>query len=103
MTFSSDLSVNTHSLCCLIAMKPDFLAIRPGLFPVILGKGPWPKLGKNDCFNIKLGEINDIEHNKGYKIYPQNQVILDCNLSSIPLKHKCLSLILIQVIVSHKW
>ena len=25
----------------------------------------------------KLGEINDIEHNKGSKIYPQNQVILD--------------------------
>ena len=26
----------------------------------------------------KLGEINDIEHNKGSKIYPQNQVILNC-------------------------
>ena len=25
----------------------------------------------------KLGEINDIEHNKDSKIYPQNQVILD--------------------------
>ena len=25
----------------------------------------------------KLGEINDIEHNKGSKIYPKNQVILD--------------------------
>ena len=24
----------------------------------------------------KLGEINDIEHIKGSKIYPQNQVIL---------------------------
>ena len=38
----------------------------------------------------KLGEINDIEHNKGSKIYPQNQVILDCIMSSIPFKHKCL-------------
>ena len=28
-------------------------------------------------FTAKLGEINDIEHNKGSKIYPQNQVILD--------------------------
>ena len=37
----------------------------------------------------KLGEINDIEHNKGSEIYPQNQVILDCFMSSIPLKHKC--------------
>ena len=44
----------------------------------------------------KLGEINNIEHNKGSKIYPQNQVILDC------IKHKCLSIILIWVIVSHK-
>ena len=26
----------------------------------------------------KLGKINDIEHNNGSKIYPQNQVILDC-------------------------
>ena len=40
----------------------------------------------------KLGEINDIEYNKGSKIYPQNQVILDCIVSSIPLKHKCLSI-----------
>ena len=39
----------------------------------------------------KLGEFNDIEHNKGSKIYPQNQVILDCIMSSTPLKHKCLS------------
>ena len=51
---------------------------------------------------LKLEEINDIEHNKDSKIYPQNQVILDCIMSSIPLKHKCLSIILIWVIVSHK-
>ena len=49
----------------------------------------------------KLGEINDIKHNKGSKIDPQNRVILDCIMSSIPLKHKCLSIILIWVIVSH--
>ena len=41
----------------------------------------------------KLGEINDIEYNKGSKIYPQNQVILDCIMSSIPLQHRCLSII----------
>ena len=53
-------------------------------------------------FNLtaKLGEIK--EHNKGSKIYPQNQVILDCITPSIPLKHKCLSIILIWVIVSNK-
>ena len=50
----------------------------------------------------KLGEINDIENNKGSKIYPQNQVILDCVMPSIPLKHTCLSIILIWVIVSHR-
>ena len=46
--------------------------------------------------------INDIECNKDSKIYPQNQIILDCIMSSIPLKHMCLSIILIWVIVSHK-
>ena len=49
-----------------------------GLFPAILGKGPWPKLGKMIDLKSKLGEINDIEHNKGSKIYPQNQVIFYC-------------------------
>ena len=49
----------------------------------------------------KLGEINDIGHNKCSKIYPQNQVILDCIMQTIPLKHKCLSIILIWAIVSH--
>ena len=70
-----------------------FLAFenKPGLFPATLGKGPLPKLGKNYRLNIKLGEINDIEHNKGSKIYPQNQVILDCIMATIPLKHKSLS------------
>ena len=64
--------------------------------PAILGKGPWPKLGKMIEFTSKLGEINDIEHNKGSKINPQNnQVILDCIMPSISLKHMCLSIILI--------
>ena len=49
-----------------------------------------------------LGEINDIEHDKGIKLYPQNQVILVCIMPSISLKHECLSIILIWVIVSHK-
>ena len=49
----------------------------------------------------QLGEINDIDHEMGSKIYPQNQIILDCIMPTIPLKHKCLSIILIWVIVSH--
>ena len=65
------------------------------------GKGPWPKLGKRIDLTSKLGEINDIEHYKGSKIYPLNQVILDCIMPSIPLKHKYLSIILIWVIVFH--
>ena len=28
---------------------------KSGLFPAILGKGPWPKLGKTDHLNIKVG------------------------------------------------
>ena len=46
-----------------------------GVFPAILGKGPWPKLGKMIDLTAKLGENNDIEHKKGSKLYPQNQVI----------------------------
>ena len=59
-------------------------------------------LQQNQVVASKLGEIDDIELNKGSKIYPQNQVILDCIMSSIPLKHKRLSIILIWAIVSHK-
>ena len=73
----------------------------PGLFPAILGKGPGQNWEKMIDLTSKLGEINDIEHNMDSKIYPQNQVILDCIISSIPLKHTCLSIILIWVIVSH--
>ena len=31
-----------------------------GLFPAIMRKGPWPKLGKMIDLTSKLGEINDI-------------------------------------------
>ena len=76
----------------------------PGPFPATLGKGPGQNWEKMTDLTSKLGEINDIEdieHNKGSKIYPQNQVILECIMSSIPLKHKYLSIILKWVIVSH--
>ena len=75
----------------------------PGFYPAILGKGPWPKLGKMINLTSKLGEVNDIEHNKGSKILPRNQVIIDCFMPSLPLKLKCLSIILIWVIVFHKY
>ena len=51
-------------------------------------KAPCQNWEKMIEFTSKLGEINDIGHNKGSKIYPQNQVILDCIMPSIPLKHK---------------
>ena len=52
-----------------------------------LEKAPGQNWEEMIDFKSKLGEINDIEHNKGSKIYPQNQVFLDCIMSSIPLKH----------------
>ena len=83
-------------------VEEELFVFKSGFFPAILEKGPWPKLGKIIDLTAKLGEINDIEHNKGSKIYPQNQVILDCIMPNIPLKHMCLSIILIWGIVSHK-
>ena len=72
-----------------------------GFFQQFWKKAPGQNWEKMIDLTDKLGEINDVEHNKG-KIYPQNQVILDCIMPTIPLKHKCLSFILIWVIVSHK-
>ena len=59
-----------------------------GLFQQFWEKAPGQNREKIIDLPSKLGEINDIEHNKGSKIYPQNQVILDCIMSSISLKHK---------------
>ena len=39
-------------------------------------------MGKMIGLTSKLGEINDIEHNKDSKIYPQILVILDCIMSA---------------------
>ena len=50
----------------------------PGLFPAILGeKAPGQNWDKMINLPLKFGEINDIEHKKGSKIYPPNQVNLD--------------------------
>ena len=63
-----------------------------GFFQQFRELAPGQNWEKMIILTSKLGEMNDIEHNKGSKIYPQNQVILDCIMSSIPLKHKCLSI-----------
>ena len=43
-----------------------------GFFQQFWEKAPWPKLGKMIDFTAKLGEINNIEHSKGSKIYPSH-------------------------------
>ena len=65
-----------------------------GFFQQFWEKAPGQNWEKMIDLTSKLGEINDIEHNKGSKIYPQDQVILDCIM--------CLNIILIWVIVSNK-
>ena len=65
---------------------PMWQVPKQGLFQQFW-EGPLAKIGKKIDLTSKLGEINYIEHYKGSKIYPQNQVILDCIMPSIPLKH----------------
>ena len=60
-----------------------------GFFQQFLEKAPGQNWEKIIDLTSKLGEINDIEHNKGSNKYPQNQVILDCIMPTTPLKHKC--------------
>ena len=62
----------------------------PRLVPAIWEEAPGQNWEKMIDLTSKLGEINSIEH-KGSNIDTQNQVILDCIMPSIPLKHKCLS------------
>ena len=73
-----------------------------GFFQQFWEKAPGQNWEKMIDLTLKLGEINDIEHYKGSKIYPHSQVILDCIMPSISLKHKYFSIILIWVSVSHK-
>ena len=73
-----------------------------GFFQQFWEKAPGQNWEKMMDLTSKLGEINHIEHNKGSKICSQNQVFLDCIMLRIPVKGKCLSIILTWVIVSHK-
>ena len=77
-------------------------SFQQGLFQQFLEKAPGQNWEKKIDLTSKLGEIYDMEHYKGSKIYSQNQVILDCIMPSIQLKYKCLSIILIRVSVSRK-
>ena len=62
--------------------------MRRGFFQQFWEKSLGQNCEKMIDLTSKLGEINDIEHNKGSNIYPQNQVILDCIMPTIPLKYK---------------
>ena len=86
----------------MIQLVDSIIHEHSGLFQQFWVEAPWLKLEKMIDLTAKFGDIKDIEHNKDSKIYPQNQVILDCIMPTIPLKHKCLSIILIWVIISHK-
>ena len=58
--------VNSELLCIRFYANP-ILSKKTGLFQQFWEKAP----GKKINLTAKLGEINDIEHNKGSKIYPQ--------------------------------
>ena len=47
-----------------------------GLFSAILGKAPGQNWKTMIDLASKLGETNNIEHNKGSKTYPQNQIVI---------------------------
>ena len=53
----------------------DFKIFKQGFFQQFWEKAPGQNWGKMIDLTSKLGEINDIEHNEGSKIYPQTQVI----------------------------
>ena len=53
-----------------------------GFFQQFREKAPGQNWEKMIDLTSKFREINDIEHKKGCKIYPQNQVILDCIMPS---------------------
>ena len=62
-----------------LTVKTKFLSVYPqGFIQQFWEKAPGHNWGKMIDLTAKLGEINEIEHIKGSKIYPQNQVILDC-------------------------
>ena len=68
-------------------MRHFIWVFNQGFFQQFWEKDPGKNWEQMIDLTAKLGEINDIEYNKGGKIYPQNQVILDCIKPTIPHKH----------------
>ena len=61
----------------MVSKKGIFKSILQGFSQPFGEKAPGQNWGKMIDLTSKLGEINDIEYNKGSKIYPQTQVFLD--------------------------
>ena len=72
----------------MLGLRNRKIDFKQGFFQQFWQKAPGQNWEKMIHLTAKLG---DKEHNKGSKIYPQSQVILDCIMPTIPLKHKCLS------------
>ena len=62
-----------------------------GFFQQFWEKAPGQNCEKMIDFTSKLGEINDIEYNKGSKIYPQDQVSLIVLCQTYHLSHFLIS------------
>ena len=75
-----------HDVETVLANKIWKLCLKyQGLFQQFWEKAPGQNWGKNDRLNIKSWRNYDIEHNKGSKVCPKNQVILDCIMPNIHL------------------
>ena len=61
----------------MIVFLKEFFLEKQGFIQQFLGKAPDQNWGKMVDLMSKLGKINNIKHNNGSKIHPQNQVILD--------------------------
>ena len=80
---------NVSIVSCLLVQKLSLIFVMKAVSCNFGKRAPGQNWKKISDLTSKLGKINDIEHNKGSKIYLQNQVILDCIMPSIPLKHQC--------------
>ena len=88
LTFFILISVTYHlrkTLLWVVLSVPGrnpFAILFRAFFQKFWEKAPGRNWEKMIDLTSNFGEINYIEHNKGSKIYAQNQVFLDCIMSS---------------------
>ena len=63
-----------------VVLIPKYSKTCHGFFQQLWEKAPGQNWEIMIDLSAKLGETNNIEHNKGSKIYPQNQAFLDCKI-----------------------